>query len=1142
MKNFVKLFVTRYVGTISVFGALVLFGVVSYVGLGIDLFPEIEIPIVSVATPYPGAGSEEVVRQISEPIEGTLAALPGISNVTSTSSEGLSLVTAEFSAGTDVNEAAIDVSQRVNSVVGQLPADADVPTVQKFDPSSEPIITLAVTAPGIALGDVQTYVEDNIQPALQRVDGVADVSVTGPAAREIQVLLDPARLASYDLNPDQVSGAITGSALDLPIGDITFSGSRILLTGRNTPPTLAAIEEIQVDSARGIRVVDVATVRDASAEVSTYARVDGEPVVLLGVRKTSGSNSVAIGNNVESAVETLTLPAGYTARVVTDTTTETETTVNGTIEEIYIAIAAVAIVMMFFVGRLGTIFAVVLAIPISIAGAFILFGLMGFTLNLITLLSITVAVGLVVDDSIVVAENIDRFQSEGLGRKEAVVRGAGEVATAVLAATLSLVAVFLPISFLPGVIGDFFRQFGLSMAAMVVFSYLASMFFLTMVLAYLPNPLPPGWKDLPGALGTLGADLRWTLSLFRKVWFYLSIVATGAALYAVASLVLPISPVFAVAALLLPAVLFVLRYVGRLTLYVLGAVSLTLYRVGNGATNLVRDAYAKSLKAVLRYAWVVLGVAALLASTLIYVFPRIGFIFTPPSDTGQLIVTVELPTGTSLDQTNFLVNQLETYLFTDPLVETVQTTVGAGDTTGDSSPSRASITADLTPARTASSEELAVTYEKRLGTVLADYPEAELSVASDANGGFTNAGYTLNLTSSDLGLLRERELGIRTVLEENPNLRNVESSLAASLSERVFVIDNAGLSGTGLNPATIYGALRTYETGSTAGKLRTEGNEYDIVVRANPLDIKDEQTLLSLPIFAPALQTEVPISQFGHFETRDAPSTINRANQAYALDFTADLAPEAEALTSVTSEIDATLQERGLIDSRVVKGSAGGVDLLGDLVFYAPIAFAIALLLNYLVIGTQFNSFKFPLYLLLTVPLALIGALWLLFATGTALDIIGVLGVVMLIGLVTKNAILLLEVLMERINEAGGKVDSLKEALVEAGRLRFRPIVMTTATVAIISLPLILGFGDGAELRYSLGLIILGGVVTSALLTFYVVPAAFYLFERKNFEREQVAGPQTTPQSEPQRTTERTGGRPVGVTLLKPQTTSTNET
>ena len=323
----------------------------------------------------------------------------------------------------------------------------------------------------------------------------------------------------------------------------------------------------------------------------------------------------------------------------------------------------------------------------------------------------------------------------------------------------------------------------------------------------------------------------------------------------------------------------------------------------------------------------------------------------------------------------------------------------------------------------------------------------------------------MNLSANDLELLREREPDIRTVVQENANLRNVESSLAASVSERVFAIDNTSLTGTGLIPSTIYQTIRTYQTGTDAGTLRSDGNEFDIIVQADPLDIRDEQTLLSLPIFAPALSAEVPISQFGTFETRDAPSTINRANQAYSLDITADLAPNSEDLLTIRNDIEQTLRDQGLIDGRVVLNTATGLDLLGDLVLYGPIAFALALLLNYLVIGTQFNSFKFPLYLLLTVPLALVGALWLLYALNTSLDIIGVLGVVMLIGLVMKNAILLLEVLMEQINEAGGKIESLKEALVEAGRLRFRPIVMTTATVAIISLPLLLGLGEGAELR-----------------------------------------------------------------------------
>ena len=1103
MKNLISVFVNRYVASISVFGAIVLFGVVSYIGLGINLFPEIEIPVVSVSTVYPGAGSEEIAEQVSEPIEGSLATLAGISNLTSTSSEGVSVVIAEFDTGINVDQAAIDVSQRVNGIVGQLPNDAQAPTVQKFDPNQAPIMNIAVSAAGVSLSEAQRYVEDNIQPELQRVGGVADVSIASPNDQEIQVLLNPEQLEAYGLTPSGVTQAISSSALDVPLGNLSYGGSRITFTGRNTPSSTEAVGDIIVDLERGIRVSDVAAVRDTAAEASSYSRVDGQPVVLLEILNTSGSNSVATAQNVRNTLDGLQLPEGYSTQVVSDTTTQTAATVNDTLLETGIAIVAVALVIMFFVGRLGTVFAVVLAIPIAISGAFILFGLLGFSLNLITLLAITVAVGLVVDDSIVVAENIDRYQSMGYSNKDAVIQGAGEVSTAVLAASLSLLAVFLPISFLPGVIGDFFQQFGLSMATMVFVSYLGAMFFLTMVLAYVPNPLPPAWSDLPKAAKKFIPDLRWTLSLWRRVWFWVLVVALGVALYFVGMrLPLPafVWPLFA---LLTPVLLFTLRYVGRLFVYVLGAIFRSIYQAGNAATNFVRDLYTRSLSASLNYAWAVLGVAALLLASLAFVFPRIGFNFVPPEDSGTLSITLELPTGASLDRTNAVASRLESSLLSDALVEEVQTTVGAGDQAAGTgaSPERASFTVDLTDERERSTDELALVFEERLNETLANSPEAELSVSAGEGGGPpTGSDFSLNLSANDLNALREREPQIRALLQENPNLRNLESSLAATVDERVFRIDNSSLVGTGVTPAALYQTIRTYNVGEEAATLRSGGNESPIVVTLNPRFVSDEQSLLSLPIFAPTLSSELPLRQFGSFVTQDAPSVINRANRAFSLDFTADLAPGSPDSLTVENNVQEVLREEGLIGDRVTVSTATGLDLLGDLVLYGPIAFGLALLLNYLVIGTQFNSFKFPLYLLLTVPLALIGALWLMFFAGASLDIISVLGVIMLIGLVTKNAILLLEVLMEQIKEQGGKVKSLKEALVEAGRLRFRPILMTTATIVIISLPLLLGLGEGGEFRFPLGLVILGGVVTSSLLTFYVVPAAFYQLERSNYE------------------------------------------
>ena len=1096
MKSLIRLFVTRFVASISIFGALVLFGLVAYFELGIEFFPEISIPVVAVSTPYAGAGPEEVAQEVTEPIEDALATLPGVNSITSTSSEGLSVVVINFNNSADQDQAAVDVGQRLDTILNNLPSDADTPIVQKFDPSDEPILDIAVSAPGVSLTELQQYVDDNVTPVLQRVEGIADVSLVGEVDRQFQVLLNPDQLDAYNLSPAQVANAIRASATDLPIGSLDVANGRILLTGRNTPESLEAVSSISVDSERGIEVSDVATVRDSSEDLESFSRVDGEQVVLLEAQKTSGGNSVAAANSVERALEELELPQGYSAEVVSDTTEFTEAVVSDTLVEIAIAVAAVGLTMLFFVGRLGTLLGVILAIPISIMGAFIAFFLLGFTFNLMTLLAITVAVGLVVDDSIVVAENVDRYRDRD--PKEGVVVGAAEVSTPVLASTLALLAVFLPISFLPGVIGDFFATFGLSMVAMISFSYLAAIFFLPMLLAYIPNPLPPGWRDLPRALGRTGRDARWGLTLYRRIWFWVLMVAVAAALYTQLGLI------WLLGLLAVPFILVAARYLGRIILYLLGAVALSIYRVGNAITNVTRDAYVASLRGVLTRPWVVLVVAALLFSSLVFVAPRIGFNFTPPDDSGLLSATVELPTGVNLDESNAVAAEVERALLNDPLVETLQTTVGASDQNGVSGPGRIAFSIQLVgkDERSRTTNEYAVVYQQRIEEALANSPEADISVqAGDAGGGPPPSDvYTLTLASNDFSQLQEREPDVIRYLESVPYLRNVSSSLESTVSEQVFMLNRAQLTGTGLSATDVYSTLRAYNVGTEAAQVRSGGEDIPIQVQVNPRFVRDEQALISLPIFAPGLESRVPISSLGRFESRAAPTTLSRSNQTYSVNFEANLIPGAPPLLTVRNEMEEGLRAEGLIGGEVDIGDDGELDLVGDLATYGPIAFGLALLLTYLVIATQFNSFRFPVYLLLTVPLALIGVFWTFFFTGTSFDIISVLGVIMLIGLVVKNAILLLDVLFEQLRE--GERTSLKEALLEAGRLRFRPIVMTAVTVVIISAPLLLGLGEGAEFRQPLGLVILAGVLTSSLLTFYVVPAAFYQFERGNFEGE----------------------------------------
>src|SRR5690554_2434022 len=597
MKRLIAFFVDNHVLTISLFGAVMLFGGLAAFTRGVDLMPSVDIPIVAVITQYPGAAPEEVSREVSEPLEDTLATLGGVTAISSSSFEGVSSVVVQFSADSNLDSSAVEVSQRINALLATLPEAVLAPSVQKFDPADQAILSVALYAPGVDLAEIQAHAEDVLGPALLRTDGVASIDVIGPASREVQVLLDPGQLVNYGISAAQVVGAIQASALDLPAGHLTLQDSRLLLTGRGAPTSLAEVEAIRVDPVQGIRVSDVATVRDATSEISSFARYNGESVVLLDIRKSQGANTVSTAGALRASLAAEPLPDGWDATVINDTSDFIASSVRDTMLEMALAAVAVSLIVLVFVGRLGTVFAVVLAIPVSLAGALVVFALLGFSFNIVTLLAITVAIGLVVDDAIVVAENIDRFRAQGMGMREAVIEGAAGVSTAVLAATMSLLAVFLPISFLPDVIGSFFMQFGITLAAAIAFSYLEAMFFLTMRLALSPDPFPPDWRRVSGFFRLLPADLRWGGTSLRRPWTWLLILGAAAAIWYF------LSPLWLSVLLLTPLLLAGLRYLLRLVLGLLGAVSLSLYRAGDWFVSVVRDLYVRSLAVVLKRSW-----------------------------------------------------------------------------------------------------------------------------------------------------------------------------------------------------------------------------------------------------------------------------------------------------------------------------------------------------------------------------------------------------------------------------------------------------------------------------------------------------------------------------------------------------------
>ena len=1095
----VRFFVERFALATSIFLALVLFGVVSTIGRGVDLFPSFELPIVAVFTTYPGAGPEEVVEEISKPIENALSTLPGISDISSFNMESVGFVVAQFAQGTDIDIAANEVGQRVASVAPQLPETANAPSVQKFNPQDQPILSIALSATGVSLEDIADYADDALVPQLKRLGGVADVGAVGAPAREVQVLVQPPLLEAYGVTVDQVVQTIQASALNIPAGSLDVAGERLTLAIRNTPASADQVAAILVDPVRGLKVGDLATVRLGTADATTYARLNGEPVVLYEVRKASGANSVSAARNVRDFIKDFNFPEGYQVQITRDTTTFTEATVNDTFFEAILTAIVVSIVVLLFLGRLNTVFSVILAIPITLAGAVAVYGLLDFTFNTISLLSLIVAVGIVVDDSIVVAENTDRYLEEGHPLKDAVIKGASEVSMAVAAATLSLLAVFIPISFLPGIIGQFFREFSVGLAASVFFSWVEALFFLTVRMAYFPDPKVPSGKDL-GAMATkLPQDFLWGLK--PRSWItpgsLTMLFLIGGLLY------WQLGSGGLVGLLAFPLVLGILEYVWRLAYNALAYICYWLYQRADTVLSAVRDGYSTALVSALNNTGTTILIALLLFLSSIFIVTRIPFNFIPQFDAGFFQAQLDLTPGTTLYETNTASILAEDAILRLPGIKQVTTSVGGSTIMpGLSNPEQATIEIELVPRnqRELSQKQLEQESEKAIREALSGYPEVEVRVGGGGPAAFAQYDVQFNLVAQNNAVLRERNTQAMDVIENIPWVQSVNSSLDATAIERIFQPDPALLSGTGLTVAQIATALRTYNTGEEAGRVRNRGDEYPIMVRADPNYLVDEESLLSLPVYSPVLQSNLPIASLGGFALSEAPLTIFRTNQAYSSGVNITLGPGAPGGFQAQAEIESELKKASVVGTDASIETVGQASFLGDLVFYGIVAFAVAIVLNYMVIASQFNSFRYPIYLLLSIPLALVGAFWLVFFFGTGLDVISILGTIMLIGLVTKNAILRLDLAVERAEHM-----PLRQALMEAAKIRFRPIVMTTLTILFISLPLILGLGEGAEFRRGLGIVILGGVFSSALLTLFVVPAAFLRFEGPRYAKAEAA-------------------------------------
>ncbi len=1073
--------VRRYVLAIGIFVALVVFGIVSTLGLGVDLLPSINIPVVVVFTSFPGATPSVIDQQVTQPVENLLSSLSNITDLNSSSSIGNSRVVVVFDPSVDKYAVANQVASLVAGVTRQLPAGAQTPTVRTFDPNSQPIIQFGISGGGAGLSSVNDYVTNTLIPSLDLVPGVANVTTDGAPVRQFQVLLNPDRLQYYNLTPAQVVSAITSSAVNVPIGTITVHNNSLTFSTKNEPSNLTAVQHTLVDAARGITVEELGSVRDTST-ASDYARVNGKPVVLVSVQRTTDSNEVAVASGVRGLLAKTLLPAGYSITISNDTTGPVSASVAATFKELAITALVVALIVLLFLGKLNTALSVILAIPIALAASPILYNLAGFSFNLVSLLAMITAIGIVVDDSIVVSENVERYRLMGFPMKEAVLKGASEVFSAVVAASLSLLSVLLPVSFIGGFIGRYLQQFSLGLAAAVLLSLLEAVLFLTVRLAYTPESKSLTWSDFARSWIQIPQAMRWGWKAWRKgVGVIAGLVAAGALL------VVTRRWYFIFAIITYPVVLGVVYYAGRIVLTFLQALTTMLHGWTEKGLEWIRDRYTSGLGKVLgKSMWILLGAGVFLLASAVFILPRLPFNFVPATDSGFLQVTVRFPRGTPLDAANADTARAEAYMIQQPEVVNVQTVVSAAG----------QMTVQLLPVgKRPSIDALTAKYRTDIKKLFSDQPSIQLSVSSGGFSGGFGSALQFNIVSANFTTLMERNNAIIQELQNNPNVIDVTSSLSQVSLENDFVPDPAKLKGTGITPAQVAAALQTFASGTQASNVITGGLSYPIEVQADPSTIASGQSLLNMPIYSPTLGTNVMIGQLGSFVPTEAPVEVSRDNRQYTGEITVNLKPTAPPALTVQNQIQQELTKAGLIGGEVSLAAAGRFSqtaLASQLQTSGPIIFLLALFLAYLVMAAQFNSWRYPIYLLLPVPLALVGALWLVSILGGGLDIFGLLGMLMLIGLSAKNAILYLDFVVERI----GKMP-FKDALIEAAKLRFRPIVMTTLTVLVISFPLILGRGQGSEYGQRMGIVMLGGILFSAILTFFVVPAAFYIFERK---------------------------------------------
>jgi hydrophobic/amphiphilic exporter-1 (mainly G- bacteria), HAE1 family len=1001
---------------------LIVLGVLGYRRLGTDLYPDVTFPFVTISTVYAGASPEDVEESVTKPIEDAVSSIAGIDRVFSWSRENVSLVFVQFELSVSLDAGTQAIRDKVGVAQGDLPDGVELPVISQYDLSAQPVLIFSAASGADPIG-LRELLDDRVRPRLEQIQGVAAVNIVGGGEPEISVELFRDRLAAAGLTPDAVFERLRREHLDLPGGRYAAGETDVGVRVRGEFRDVDAIRRMPVaTSADGsvVRLGDVALVRAGAKEPVTLVRTNGVESVAVEVVKQAGANSAQVANTVKALLPELEREQGFQAQVLVDQAVHIEANAH----EVWIAIffggaMAILIILLFLLDLRGT-FISALALPTSVVGSLFMMDVLGFSLNQMTLLGLSLAIGLLIDDAVVVRESITRRLEAGESPAQAASRGTQEIALAVMATTFTLVAVFVPVAFMSGVTGQFFRQFGLTITVAVLISLFVAFTLDPMLSARLAKARRPGEAHRENAIArriraAFDANDRW---------------------------------------------------------------------------------YDRSLGFVLRHPALTVAAASLLFLASLGVGSRLGSEFLPKEDRNQVIVNLEYPPGTSLATSSQRSAALEERVRALPGVVAVYSTIGYQD---DARLVRWRVNLVDKGARA----EGVGGFQERIRAILADDGTLVTSAVSDPptiEGLGDYAPIIMRVVGPDYPtLLREAQF-VADALNAIPGIADVQLKDSPGKPELQIDVDREEAARLGLPAGAIALQVRLATQGEVAGKLREGRRESEIRVRLAEEDRASAEAFERMWIATP--RGPVALSQVASFQRAEGPAVIEHEMRERQISVWAQIGPGGN-LGDATRALRAKLDAHGLpagytyLYDGMQREQGESQEAMG-------LALSIAVIFIFIVLASQFESLVHPFTIMLSLPLAVVGALLGLGLTGQSINLGSLIGLILLMGLVTKNAILLVDGALQHVREG----DAPREAIRKAGPRRLRPILMTSGAMILGMLPTALGRGMGSEFRSPMAVAVIGGVITSTLLTLWVVPVVFVFVERvRERVRQRRGGP-----------------------------------